>query len=89
MQRKQFLVKLENENKANKFIKYLENNGFLNVHNITFNKLRIKVLLVNKNEFFSTNITCLAALSNYGIKPISIDEFKTTFEAEFNINNDL
>ena len=34
MQRKQCLVKLLNESEGNKFIKYLENEGFENIHKI-------------------------------------------------------
>ncbi len=88
-QRKQVLVKLVNNKEGEEFIEYLESNGLLNVHNITFDKLRIKVLVIDKNEFFSTNVTCLAALASCGIKPISTDEFKTKFETDFTIINKL
>ena len=87
MQRKQFLVKLKNEDEGNRFIKYLEYNGFVNVHKISFNDLRVKVLVAENKQFFSTNVTCLAALAGYGIKPMSTDEFKSKFELEFNIVN--
>lgn len=89
MQRKQYLVKLTNSDEGKQFIDYLENNGFLNVHNITFDTLRIKVLVVDKSEFFSTNVTCLAALAGCGIKPITIDEFKIEFETQSNTINTL
>ena len=89
MQRKQFLVKLQNENEGNQFIEYLEYNGLVNVHNVCFDSLRIKVLVIDDEKFFSTNATCLAALASCGIKPIGTDEFKAKFEAEFNIGNGL
>lgn len=88
-QRKQVLVKLADLKEGDEFIKYLESNGFLNIHNITFSNLRIKVLVVDNNKFFSTNITCLAALATCGIKPISVDEFKTKFELRTNITNNI
>ena len=83
-QRKQYIVKLPNEIKGNKFIKSLENKGFNNVHKISFESLRIKVLVIGKNEFFSTNAICLAALSRCGIKPISIEDFIS----EINLNKE-
>ena len=88
-QRKQVLVKLANHKEGKEFIEYLECNGLFNVHNITFDKLRIKVLVVDKNEFFSTNITCLAALSSCGIKPISVDKFVKRFEKQTEVTKNL
>ena len=75
MQRKQFLVKLQDQSEGDNFIQYLENNGYSNVHNVSYDSLRIKVLVVDKNVFFSTNATCLAALSQSGIRPIGVDDF--------------
>jgi len=89
MQRKQFIVKLENEKEGNRFIKYLEHNGFNNIHNVSFNRLKIKVLVIDNSIFFPTNATCLAALSSQRIKPISTDEFKAEFEADHNVVNEL
>ena len=89
MQRKQFLVKLQDKNDGNQFIEYLEYNGLVNVHNVCFDSLRIKVLVIHDKKFFSTNVTCLAALASCGIKPIGTDEFKAKFEAELNIINSL
>ena len=89
MQRKQYLVKLNNSIEGNKFIKYLEDNGLKNVHNVSQESLRIKVLVVDENVFFSTNVTCLSAAAIVGIKPISIEEFKEEFEYQFNITNNL
>ena len=89
MQRKQFLVKLQDENEGNQFIEYLEYNGLVNVHKVSFDSLRIKVLVIDDKKFFSSNVTCLAALASCGIKPIGTDEFKAKFEAEYNIINSL
>ena len=75
MQRKQFLVKISNEIEGNKFIKYLEDEGFENIHKVTFDKLRVKVLVIDGKTFFSTNTTCLAALASCKIKPLSIEDF--------------
>ena len=76
MQRRQLLVKLSNKADGENFIEFLENNGLINVHNISYDSLRIKVLVVDDKEFFSTNVTCLAALASCNIKPITIEEFK-------------
>ena len=84
MQRKQFLVKLDNSNEGKTFIDYLEDNGFINLQHLTYDKLRIKVLVINEKEFFTTNVTCLSAATMIGIKPISINEFKEEFENENN-----
>lgn len=84
MQRKQFLVKLSNESEGNQFIEYLTNKGFSNIHKISFNQLRVKVLVIDDQNFFSTNVTCLAAFASCGIKPISVDEFKILFEYQPN-----
>ena len=78
MQRKQYLVKLSNKIEGNKFIKYLEDEGFENIHKVTFDKLRVKVLVIDRKTFFPTNATCLAALSSCGIKPISTKDFMVT-----------
>jgi hypothetical protein len=81
MQRKQLLVKLTNKNEGDEFINYLLDEGFKNIHNITFDNLRIKVIVVDSNVFFSPNATCLAGLSSCGIKPISVCKFKEIYEA--------
>ena len=82
MQRKQFLVKLSNEVKGNKFIKYLESNGFKNVHRISFEDLQINVLAIGEDKFFAINTTCLAGLASCNIKPISIEEFMEIYNEE-------
>ena len=87
--KKQALVKLANPIEGNDFIEYLEDKGFENVHNLTFENLRIKVLVVRKGEFFATNATCLAALANSGVRPISVNEFKYKFEQHLDNTNTL
>ena len=89
MQRKQFLVKLSDEEQGNKFIKFLENEGFENVHNISFEGLKIKVLVVGDEKFFGTNVTCLAALANKNIKPITIEEFIVKYKSNLEITNSI
>lgn len=89
MQRKQFLVKLQDENEGNQFIEYLEYNGLVNVHKVSFDSLRIKVLVIDSKKFFSTNVTCLAALASCGIKPISVNDFKASNELKTDIINCL
>ena len=80
MQRRQFFVKLQDKNQGDQFIKYLESNGYENIHKLSFDNLRIKVVVIDNKVFFSTNATCLAALSQSGIRPISIDDFMTETE---------
>ncbi len=87
MQRKQFLVKLSNESEGNQFIQFLESEGFENVHKISFDKLRIKVLVVDDKKFFATNVTCLAALAGSNIKPICIDEFMKIYTSKSYANS--
>ena len=86
MQRKQYLVKLDNATNGNNFISYLEKNGFKNLQNLNYEDLRIKVLVIDQNKFFTTNVTCLSAAAMVGIKPISIDDFKDEFENENNLS---
>jgi len=89
MQRKQVLVKLPNEIEGNQFIEYLESKGFVNVHKIDFNKLRVKVLVIEGYNFFSTNVTCLAALASCKIKPVSIDDFMLKYGFDLENSNTL
>ena len=89
MQRRQFLVKLANESEGNQFIKFLESEGLENIHKITFDRLRIKVLVVDDTAFFATNVTCLAALAGSNIKPISVDEFMKIYKSKLAANNAL
>ena len=89
LQRKHILVKLANAYEGEDFIDLLESKGLANVQNITFDKLNIKVLAVGKKEFFALNATCLAALANSGVKPISVEEFKDRFNLHSEITNSL
>ncbi len=79
-QRKQHLVKLNNAKEGNEFIEYLEQNGFDNIHNLSFENLRIKVIGVTDKKFGAVSVTCLAALASSKIYPISVDEFKNCVE---------
>ena len=71
------------------FISFLESRGLINIHNITFNKLTTKVLIVEDKKFFSANVTCLAIMARYGIKPISVNEFKTRLKNQTEMINNL
>ena len=75
-QRKQTLVKLENQDQDDKFIAWLENSGFENVQNLTFDKLTTKVLVIENNIFFGTNATVLACFVNCDVTPITVEQFK-------------
>ena len=83
-QRKQYLVKLISQAQGNEFIKFLEANGYYNSHNIKFENMHIKVLVIDEKSFFTTNATCLAAAVNCGIKCISVEEFKKLINANQN-----
>lgn len=82
MKCKQRIVKLINKEEGDFFIKYLENIGLKNVNNLSYDKLQVndklqvKVVVVDSNKFFATNVTCLAAAASCGIRPISVEEFK-------------
>lgn len=86
-QRTQHLVKLNNAKEGNEFIKYLEQNGFINVQKISFKGLQVKVIVVDNEKFWATNITCLAALASSKIYPISVEEFKDIAECKNQSNN--
>ena len=86
-QRKQYLVKLNNAKEGNEFIEYLEQNGFDNIHNLSFESLRIKVIGVTDQKFGALSVTCLAALAGSKIYPISVEEFKNWFNSNKQINN--
>ena len=79
MQRRQILVQLSNKDTGQQFIDFLEKNDFENVHNITYDTLKIKVLVIENKKFFSTNTTCLAALAGCGIRPLCADEYYNEF----------
>jgi len=86
-QRKHHVVKLNNAKEGDEFIKYLEQNGFINVHNLSFENLRIKVIGVGDQKFGALSVTCLAALASSKIYPISVEEFKNWFNSNNQINN--
>lgn len=75
MQNKQILVKLKNKEEGAKFLSYLESVGLKNIYNVNYNTLQPKVILIENNSFYPTNVTCLAALASCNIKPISTDDF--------------
>lgn len=75
-QSKQFLVKLKDEKEGEAFIHYLEQKGFQNKHAVSYENLRVKVLVVEDKSFWATNITCLAAAASCGIKAISVEDYK-------------
>ena len=89
MQRKQYLVKLSNESEGNKFIKYLENEGLINVHNISFEHSLTKVLAIDNEKFFAVSVTCLAGLANKNIKPITIKEFVLIYKSNLETTNNI
>ena len=83
-EKKQYLVKLNSELEGNDFINLLENNGYVNTHNISYKDLQVKVIAVGKNNFFGVNVTSLACAVNCGKKCISVDEFKNVVELKSN-----
>ena len=89
MQRKQFLVKMQDKNEGDQFIQYLESNGCQNIHNISYDTMRIKVVVINNNVFFTTNATCLAAIAQAGVHPISVAEYMATQQADIEECNNL
>ena len=74
-QRKQYLVKLNGEIEGEDFISLLEENGYSNPSKISYKDMQIKVLVVDEDKFFPTNVTCLSAAATVGIKTITVDEF--------------
>ena len=88
MQRKQYLVKLSNESEGNKFIKYLENEGLINVHNISFEHSLTKVLAIDNEKFFAVSVTCLAGLAGKKT-PISIEEYVAIRKHELVLTNSI
>ena len=83
-QRKQTLVKLESKTKGEAFIKWLEENGYSNVQNLSYDSLRIKILVVDSDSkiFFGTNVTCLAILASSDIHPIDSENFTDSIQSQ-------
>lgn len=75
MQRKQYLVKLASKAEGDQFIDFLEQNGYKNLTNVLYDTLKVKVIVVDNNHFYPSNVTSLAALASIGEKPISVSEF--------------
>lgn len=71
-----FLVKLNSKDN----LEYLESIGYDNIQNITFDNLRIKVVVIDdsKNIIMPISVTCLAALK---IKPLDFEKFRMTHES--------
>ena len=79
-QRKQHLIKLNDKKETEDFFKFLEQNSYKNIQNLSFESLRIKVVVVDHNQFFATNATCLAAAVTKGLRLISVKQFKQKLE---------
>ena len=77
-QREQIFVELENKEKGNDIILRLENNGYTNVQNLSFDSLKIKVIIIDvtAKTFFGTSVTSIACSVSSGNHPVSIDNFK-------------
>lgn len=82
MQRKQFLVKMQDKNEGDQFIQYLKSSGCENIHNISYDTMRIKVVVINDKVFFTTNATCLAALAQAGVHPMTVADYMSTQQAD-------
>jgi len=72
---KQYFVKMQTKIEGDNFINLLEASGYRNVHDISYNDLKIKVIAVDKDSFWGVNVTSLACATSCGIKCISVDEF--------------
>ena len=84
MEKNTFLLKIN----SNDNIKYLEREGYENVQNISFDGLRVKVVVVDemKKTFSAISVTCLAAIN---IKPLNFEEFKVINEVNNSLNDGL
>ena len=84
MEKNSFLLKVDKEED----IKYLERYGYENVQNVSFDRLRAKVLVIDEmgKTFLPISVTCLAAMN---IKPLNFQEFKVINELNNSQNDDL
>ena len=84
MENKSFLLKVN----SNENIKYLEKAGYTNAQNISFDGLRVKVLVVDElsKVFYATNVTCLAAFNGKG-NILNFEEFKVINEVNNNCSD--
>ena len=73
MKNNSFLLKVTSDEN----IKYLERAGYKNAQNISFDGLRVKVVVVDEfsKSFYAINITCLASLNGKG-NILNFEEFK-------------
>lgn len=69
------------------FIDYLQSKGFRNVHNVMFDELQPRALVVDADYFYPANTTCLAAFKSCGLSTISTQEFKSQLENKKNLKN--
>ena len=76
MKKDTLLLKLNSEENFN----YLEKSGYENIHKISFENMRVKVIVVDmcEKKILPISVTCLAAMK---IKPISFEEFREIDEA--------
>jgi len=79
-EKKQYLVKLQSKLEGDNFISFLKQNGYKNLHNICFDDLKIKVVAIDKNSFWSVGVTSLACAANCGKTCITVDEFFNAVE---------
>ena len=75
MKKNTFLLKLNSKEN----LKYLERAGYENVQNITFENLRVKIVVVDDFEktIMPISVTCLAAINQ---KPLNFEEFRVINE---------
>lgn len=71
MKNKSFLLKLNSKEN----LEYLEMAGYKNIQNITFENLRVKIVVIDEYEktIMPISVTCLAAIN---VKPLNFEEFK-------------
>ncbi len=75
MKKNTFLLKLNSQEN----LKYLEKAGYVNAQNITFENLRVKIVVIDEFEktIMPVSVTCLAAIN---IKPLNFEEFRVINE---------
>lgn len=75
MKNNAFLLKLNSQEN----LKYLEKAGYENIQNISFDNLRVKIVVVDEYEkkILPISVTCLAAINK---KPLNFEEFRVINE---------
>jgi hypothetical protein len=58
-----------------KAIAWLETHGYKNVQNLSEKKYKLSVIVVEGDEFFGTNVTCMAAWCSCGNRVIPFETF--------------